>query len=218
MSLDMQKPLSDDEYRLRKSRPRGAFGAIWDCNGAESAHSLTRCKVASVAVARERKWRFSVDNHLREMAKILLVDRLVSEYESGNELFKFLAKAAGCGCELMESVPNAFVAKKISLDEAIDHLVPEMHRLIVETNARLGGILTVENLGKVNERVFTSLALNAAGHGVCITDDRDIDDLFVEKNIAVPHVYVNDSKISEAVYIVEELLHKRQNRFKGRQA
>jgi hypothetical protein len=115
-------------------------------------------------------------------------------------------------------VPNAFVAKKISLDEAIDHLVPEMHRLIVETNARLGGILTVENLGKVNERVFTSLALNAAGHGVCITDDRDIDDLFVEKNIAVPHVYVNDSKISEAVYIVEELLHKRQNRFKSRQA
>ena len=143
------------------------------------------------------------------MAKVLLVDRIATEQECGNEVFEQIEGVYGCGSELMNSVPETLGVHGVTLDKAIEHLVPEMRRIVSVADKKLGGSITIERLGEINERVFTTLALNAAGAGLFIEDEDGIAEALEECGAKAPEgIYLKEAVLDDAVYLIEEALQK----------
>jgi len=213
--VDMQKPLSEDEYKRRSKefKSRGAFGSIWVEGVHECAYSAHKNKVAKIAMARmsdfkNRKIRGNEMENLREMARVLLVDRIAADQESGEEIWDQLDNVNVCRGELMETVPDALSVHGVTLDPAIDLLIPEMTRIVAAVDEAWNGKLTLEMLEKVGgDKVYTSTALQAAGHGVSIDDDPVVYDLLKKLKLTVPGgIYLDDSLLENAVYMVSENL------------
>ena len=218
MINDMQAPLSNDEYRRRQKefKSKGAFGSIWNGDSIESAYSAHKYKVAKIAMSRMNKSlkiiRGNVMENLREMGKILLVDKIASEQESAycdgiETIWDKIDSANVSGKDLMDTVPGALTKHRVTMDAAIESLIPEMTRIVAAVDKAWDGKLTLAQLEKIGgDKVYTSTALQAAGHGVSIEDDPDIYDLLRKLRLKVPNVYLDEGALDDAIYIIESEL------------
>lgn len=145
----------------------------------------------------------------KDMAKVLLVDALASEQEneeSGSVLCQ-IESLTRSGCDLMETVPLVFSDYGVTLDKAIDELVPEMKKLVKAIDKAWAGKLTTAELAeRFNNDVYTTVAMTSCGMGVDLTDDREIDAFLKERDCteSVYSIYkVSEMAIINAVAGVE---------------
>lgn len=148
--------------------------------------------------------------HLREMAKVLIVDSLASMQENDEcEVLKEIDSLTSCGGDLMDTVPSTLQEKGVDLEVGIMHLLPEMERLVDKCNELWGGKLTLEELAsEFGDTVFCGLAMSAVGMGSAMDDDSDVDDMIKSRGCEAPHgeFYVDDGLVSDACYLIIEKL------------
>jgi hypothetical protein len=148
---------------------------------------------------------------LKEMAKVLIVDEIARRQEdtdSENETALHDIEPLTFSQEdICDTVPDGLAAQGISLDGAINSLLPEMARLVSEIDKRWNGSLTMAELAQeFGDGVYVTVALTGIGHGVALDDDAGIDRFLQERGCEVIHswdVSISEMEIYDAVDSIE---------------
>ena len=149
---------------------------------------------------------------LKDMAKVLLVDALASEQENDDSetVLHEVESLISSGCDLMVTVPLVFEQRGVTLDKAIDELVPEMSKLVKAIDKAWVGKLTMAELAAhFGNDVYTTVAMTSCGMGVALDDDRAISNFLKERDCteSIYDIYkVSEMAIINAVAGVEDAL------------
>lgn len=157
-------------------------------------------------------------DNLREMVKVLIVDELARRQESeDSEVLSEIESLTRCQCDICDTVPEVLREYGVTLNAGIEELLPDMKKLVEEIDARWAGKLTLAELGEeFGDWVYTTSALSAVGHGVSLSDEREVEDYIEARGCKVLHdVYVSDTAVFNAASLIEEAVFNATNKEQG---
>lgn len=120
--------------------------------------------------------RASLNDMAIEIARVWACDQIAREAEETQYANDFERSQM----DVMETVPSALEDVGLKLDDYLD--IDAAKKLIEAIDKEWGGKLTVESLmAEFGDDILASIALQAAGHGVGLFDDRDVEHFVKEK-------------------------------------